>query len=313
MNYNFLLFLSNRMHAMCCVWLSMYIHTSVCLCWRICFGCLISVNLLCSRMIRKNTDQHGTNSSKTPSVYHRGLSEDVNVGSLHYNSGLNAAARNTPTAGISTPVSPQRPTTGEFLDSHVATNSLNGSNNYNRGFTKEASNTEHANYNLRLNILSRSAPTSVFSSPAVSPRRSNAGDLFHSYAASQEFHDGNAGFFAMGSPMKTVHNSPRHNSRSPNRISYHLQHRSLPHTFVERPESNHHVTAHPLPLPPGATAASPSATINHAMESPHVKCQWQKGKLIGRGTFGSVYEATNMYASISMLLLDLSSLELMSI
>lgn len=276
-------------------------------------------------MLRKNTDQLGTNSSKIPSVYHSRLSEDVNAGSLHYNSGLIAAARNNPTTGISSPVSLQGSTTGEFLHSHVATNSLNGSNNYNRGFTKETSNREYANYNLRLNIPSRSAPTSVFSSPAVSPRRSNTGDLFHSYAASQEFHDGNAGIFAMLSPMKSVHNSPdhspfhsplprspRHNSKSPNRISFHSQHRSLPQTFVERPESNHHVTAHPLPLPPGATVVSPSATINYAMESPYVKGQWQKGKLIGRGTFGSVYEATNKYASISMLFLDLSSLELMS-
>ncbi|KAF3446227.1 hypothetical protein FNV43_RR11406 [Rhamnella rubrinervis] len=256
---------------------------------------------------RKHTDQLGTNSSKTPSVCHRRLSEDVNVGSLHYNSGLNASARNTPTTGISSPVSPQRSTTREFLHSHVATNSLNGSNNHNRGFTKETSNRELANYNLRLNIPSRSAPTSVLSSPAVSPRRSNTGDLFHSYAASQEFHDGNAGFFPMVSPMKTVHNSPdhspfhsplprspRHNSKSPNRISFHVQHKSPPQTFVERPESNHHVTAHPLPLPPGATAASPSATINYSMESPYAKGQWQKGKLIGRGTFGSVYEATNI-------------------
>lgn len=262
-------------------------------------------------MIRKNVEQLCTNPSKTLCGYDRRLSEDVNVGSVHYTWGMNVAARNTLTTGVSTPVSPQRSTTWDFCHSHVATNSLNGSNNHNRVSTQETGR-EHASYNLRLNIPTRSAPTSVLSSPAVSPRRSNAGDLFHAYT-SQEFHDGNTGFFAFGCQIKTVHDSPDHspfhsplprspcdNSKCPNRISYHSQHRSLPQTFVERPGSTHHVTAHPLPLPPGATIASPSATVNLPPESPYMKGQWLKGKLIGRGTFGSVYLATNMYASISI-------------
>ena len=42
-------------------------------------------------------------------------------------------------------------------------------------------------------------------------------------------------------------------------------------------------------------------TIHHIAEQPHVssfKGQWQKGRLIGRGTFGGVYLAMNRYASI---------------
>ncbi|KAK7251079.1 hypothetical protein RIF29_33963 [Crotalaria pallida] len=68
-----------------------------------------------------------------------------------------------------------------------------------------------------------------------------------------------------------------------------------PETSTTRRESN----VHPLPLPPGAALPSPSATgtsSSHATtrsESCPMKNQWQKGKLIGRGTFGSVYVATN--------------------
>lgn len=283
------------------------------------FTCLLSeCQTVVLSLIRKSIDQVCTKSSKISSLCNRRLS-DTSVGNLYHNLWPNVASRNASVTGISSPVSPQRSNTGDFLPSHVATASINSSNNYSRGFTQEPKR-EPINYNLRLNIPSRSAPTSVFSSPDVSPRRSNGGDLFPSHVASQDFHDSHAGFFAMGSPMKTplspdhsplhspVARSSLHNPKSPNGVSLYLQHRSLPQTIVERPESNYHVTAHPLPLPPGAAVASPSATTHHILENPYVpsmKGQWQKGKLIGRGTFGSVYLATNMYASISKLSPDL--------
>ncbi|XP_050368252.1 mitogen-activated protein kinase kinase kinase 5 [Argentina anserina] len=55
---------------------------------------------------------------------------------------------------------------------------------------------------------------------------------------------------------------------------------------------------YPLPLPPGASLPSPSVpspqpALTPKQESQPIKGQWQKGKLIGRGTFGSVYVATN--------------------
>jgi hypothetical protein len=34
------------------------------------------------------------------------------------------------------------------------------------------------------------------------------------------------------------------------------------------------------------------------VEMPSVAGQWQKGKLLGSGTFGCVYEATNRYGSV---------------
>ncbi|KAH9746568.1 mitogen-activated protein kinase kinase kinase 5 [Citrus sinensis] len=57
---------------------------------------------------------------------------------------------------------------------------------------------------------------------------------------------------------------------------------------------------HPLPLPPGALSppksSATSAVMSHITEKTSAsskKSQWQKGELIGRGTFGSVYIGTN--------------------
>lgn len=56
---------------------------------------------------------------------------------------------------------------------------------------------------------------------------------------------------------------------------------------------------HPLPLPPGAACPSSSAASLTSPQAPlkldsfPINSQWKKGKLIGRGTFGSVYVASN--------------------
>lgn len=58
---------------------------------------------------------------------------------------------------------------------------------------------------------------------------------------------------------------------------------------------------HPLPLPPGAACPSSSAAASPVSypQGPlkqdlfPMNSQWKKGKLIGRGTFGSVYVASN--------------------
>ena len=66
-----------------------------------------------------------------------------------------------------------------------------------------------------------------------------------------------------------------------------------------RSESICPVKVHPLPLPPGATTPSPSAPtpqpIAEILVSLGIDSQWQKEKLIGRGSFGSVYLATKWY------------------
>lgn len=208
-------------------------------------------------------------------------------GGFNFNLGLNVQSRTRRSSDSSShhPLSPQRSNTVDFLPSHAhvaATSLANRSTNY---------NFERENYNL-----SRSAPTSVFSSPAVSPRRSNIGDPFPLFMA-PEYQDG-AAFPSLLSPKKPalspthspLHSpTPRSPRFSPNASNF---------------DSNSLANAHPLPLPPGAAVpAQPPSIIIHQNAAPNpttssMKGQWQKGKLIGRGTFGSVYLATNRYANL---------------
>ncbi|XP_010664609.1 mitogen-activated protein kinase kinase kinase 5 isoform X2 [Vitis vinifera] len=207
---------------------------------------------------------------------------------------------------------------------HLATKSANSP----RGFSQDL-NDEACPYNLRVNIPARSAPTSGFSSPALSPQRFSPGErLPSSYAAIQDFQspgfDRLPGCSSQMSPLKTPHTpdySPLHSPtvqspcispclspKSPTGIAFSLYPKLLPGSHVTWPEKNGHVTVHPLPLPPialmpselplppKALTPSESAISHHTAEKPNVpsmKSQWQKGKLIGRGTFGSVYVATN--------------------
>ncbi|KAI4386697.1 hypothetical protein MLD38_004607 [Melastoma candidum] len=60
-------------------------------------------------------------------------------------------------------------------------------------------------------------------------------------------------------------------------------------------DSNANASVHPLPLPPSAALHSPSSRPQASImtETMPLKGQWKKGKLIGRGTFGSVHVASN--------------------
>ncbi|KAF2295187.1 hypothetical protein GH714_031980 [Hevea brasiliensis] len=90
--------------------------------------------------------------------------------------------------------------------------------------------------------------------------------------------------------------SPRRNPRSPNRPASPLNAKLSIETSTPGRESNANFEVHPLPLPPGAARPSVSTPVPQVIakaESMPLKSQWQKGKLIGRGTFGSVYVASN--------------------
>ncbi|XP_022741131.1 mitogen-activated protein kinase kinase kinase 5-like isoform X2 [Durio zibethinus] len=160
---------------------------------------------------------------------------------------------------------------------------------------------------FRVHFPISSAPTSPFSSPAITPHRKSTGDMFpHCMVPTGNlvwsapemptldvpglrppaFYDFNA-FSTDNTPLHSPPNrSPRRNNRS--------QSGSASPIHSSRPESNGPICVHPLPLPPGM--ASPSASIAQVStkaEALPMNCQWQKGKLIGRGTFGSVYVASN--------------------
>jgi mitogen-activated protein kinase kinase kinase 3 len=105
------------------------------------------------------------------------------------------------------------------------------------------------------------------------------------------------------SPRRSLENhSPDH--RATTQGGSH-SHQSKYGTRVEH--ENNHVDAYPLPLPPGASLQpqqSPAqrqtnVSLHHTTENFHsMRGQWQKGRLIGQGSLGSVYMATNMYIEI---------------
>ncbi|XP_040999224.1 mitogen-activated protein kinase kinase kinase 5-like isoform X2 [Juglans microcarpa x Juglans regia] len=219
--------------------------------------------------------------------------------------------RSCQTSVFSSPVvSPQRQNARELFPTCVTPSSLKFSNNYCRGFFQDL-NDECVNGNFSLKVPARSAPTSVFSSPAGSPRRLSSRDLFPSSLAFQEYQHNHVGCYSNVQPTRTMpgpDQSPLHgpilqsshpSHKSPNRTVFPSHHKFVSESYVERPE----ISAHPLPLPPGAVLSPQSSmqpqsttTIQHVIEQPCVSSftgQWIKGKLIGRGTFGSVYLATN--------------------
>ncbi|KAL5705094.1 mitogen-activated protein kinase kinase kinase [Ranunculus cassubicifolius] len=172
-----------------------------------------------------------------------------------------------------------------------------------------------ARSNFRSNA---SAPGSGVSSPALSPRRMSTGEAFPSpYMTTQGFvwsapemaaMDMFMDPFSQATSDKALTNSersPRHGrglypKSSSSASPFHPTMLS-PENASERYESNGHASVHPLPLPPvgppaGHLSSSPSMLVHQSistLEVSTVASQWQKGKLLGRGTFGSVYAATN--------------------
>lgn len=172
-----------------------------------------------------------------------------------------------------------------------------------RGFPQDL-NAEGVEF--RLNVPVRSAPSSGFTSPVRSPKRFNTQDLFHHPLHQASSSPSEAYSFQL-SPTRVINSADHSPLSSPilpssaNRIrnsrsgAVHSHHKSLPESSLGWNEANNN-NVHPLPLPPGVPRQPESCTIHSNMDKPCVspaKGQWLKGKLLGRGTFGSVYEATN--------------------
>ncbi|XP_019437994.1 PREDICTED: mitogen-activated protein kinase kinase kinase YODA-like isoform X1 [Lupinus angustifolius] len=161
--------------------------------------------------------------------------------------------------------------------------------------------------NMKLHSATKSAPTSILSSPVTSPRRTSNVDLFDpSLHFHQHFNDILKVSLAktVPSPEYSPHLSPGSRSHF---LNPNTEEGSKQHKFCSRvwPENNH-VYAHPLPLPPKDSLPSQictqhqSSIMHHTTEnSPSLKGPWQKGKLIGRGSFGSVYHGTNLETGAS--------------
>nr|KYP66661.1 Mitogen-activated protein kinase kinase kinase ANP1 [Cajanus cajan] len=165
---------------------------------------------------------------------------------------------------------------------------------------------------LWTSIPTRSAPTSPFGSPIISPKNAKTDDFIPYYYVSPKanqfwsapempINDPSPppAFFDI-SALRTSDNppSPHHSPRGKSPTAPSPSCSSIPprlslDTSIARRET---LTVHPLPLPPWAPLPSPPPTFSPPLAK--TEChpminQWQKGKLIGRGTFGSVYVATN--------------------
>jgi len=205
--------------------------------------------------------------------------------------------------------------------------------------TSSGASTSAQGDNFWLSAPARSAPTSPFASPRIIPNTAKTDDFVPYYyvspmsnqfwsAPEMPTSDPSAGypppaFFDVSAPrtdttLSPPHQSPRGKSptqypKSPNARSSssspsppYIPPRLSLDTSIARRETNPPYSVHPLPLPPwagpGAPLVSPPATFSLPVaktESLPMKNQWQKGKLIGRGTFGSVYAATNRYVFLS--------------
>lgn len=148
-----------------------------------------------------------------------------------------------------------------------------------RGYPQDI-NGEKVGRGIRLDVPPRSAPATTFTSPALSPKRFSTLDIFdYAFAVPQELR------LSPPSRRSPVHSPP---SQSPYLKLHLLNNKSPP----ERTESNS-TNVHPLPLPPGVSRPVSSRRSFDKSDGQSTKGQWQKGKLLGRGTYGSVYEATN--------------------
>ncbi|XP_058220980.1 mitogen-activated protein kinase kinase kinase 5-like [Rhododendron vialii] len=216
---------------------------------------------LSHQIIRNTTKNAATNSSKTPTYRRRGIHKLLNVESVPYSLRLNAPPKSAPTTGFSSPaLSPQRFSTVDL--SHSLVNPLEF-----RGSPSPQG---------PLSIKLACSPPQMFSTQVFSARLPCTPD--HSPVHSPKF------------------NSAFQDSRNASGLAFHSHHKSLPESSMGLREGSSHANLHPLPLPPGGPKPSHSTTNGHVMEKPDVslvKGQWTKGKLIGRGTFGSVYEAVN--------------------
>ncbi|KAJ0441636.1 putative mitogen-activated protein kinase kinase kinase STE-STE11 family [Helianthus annuus] len=133
-------------------------------------------------------------------------------------------------------------------------------------------NGEKVHGDIRLQVSARSAPTSSFTSPTLSPKRFSTLDIFDSaLAGHREFH------MLPSSDTATKRSQP------------HSPPLQSPYP-VSRTENNN-TNVHPLPLPP-SRPVSRRQSLDKS-DAQLIKGQWQKGKLLGSGTYGTVYEATN--------------------
>jgi len=168
--------------------------------------------------------------------------------------------------------------------------------------------------NFRLNIPAKSAPPSGFSSPALSPRRMSNVDYVPSYnfpqggqvwsaldiasmtglssqTSPEKFSPDRSSLYSPSSRNPVVRSQNPSGPPSP----LHHNHKMYTENSASWHDNNGNANVHPLPLPPGPAVQLPSGFAHPNTAKPEPS-PWQKQKLIGSGTFGNVYVATNRFA-----------------
>ncbi|XP_058081850.1 mitogen-activated protein kinase kinase kinase 5-like [Magnolia sinica] len=190
---------------------------------------------------------------------------------------------------------------------------------------------ENIQHNFRLSFPAKSTPCSGFSSPTLSPRRSSVGDCFPSaqivpqglqFRCAPELPAVDISYSAQTSPDKFVasaEHSPLHSpaarspgpkSSTPTGAASQLHSKTSSDGSTSWPDVNRTIIVHPLPLPPRAAVTRTSLGFFSQpavrSEVSSMSSQWQKGKLIGSGTFGKVYVATNRETGASCAMKEVS-------
>ncbi|PPD74513.1 hypothetical protein GOBAR_DD28558 [Gossypium barbadense] len=207
---------------------------------------------LASAVGRKNADHVAKSAAKSSVNVHKEFSQDEFFESFTNGTKPMVTTRSGATSYFSSPASPQRSNTQDHFNSYDVADSTKSLLSRRRGFPGEKI-FGGVNYDLRLKVSARSAPTTAFSSPSVSPQRSRAIDLHES-----------SGLIDLDVPY------------SGRPAAYNVS----PVKNVHSPENS------PLHIPgPNKTSSYHGEWLENNSN--------QKGKLLGRGTYGTVYEATN--------------------
>ncbi|PPR91751.1 hypothetical protein GOBAR_AA28937 [Gossypium barbadense] len=207
---------------------------------------------LASAVGRKNADHVAKSAAKSSVNVLKEFSQDEFVESFTNGTKPTVTTRSGATSYFSSPASPQRSNTQDHFNSYDVADSTKSLLSRRRGFPGEKFS-GGVNYDLRLKVSARSAPTTAFSSPSVSPQRSRAIDLHES-----------SGLIDLDVPC----------SGRP------AAYNASPVQNVHSPENS------PLHIPgPNKTSSYHGEWLENNSN--------QKGKLLGRGTYGTVYEATN--------------------
>ncbi|OMO56724.1 hypothetical protein CCACVL1_26322 [Corchorus capsularis] len=169
-------------------------------------------------------------------------------------------------------------------------------------------------FRINATVMKSVSTSPLSSSPVISPHRKSTGDMFLPYMvptgnlawSAPEMAIDNTGlpppaFYDYNAYNSTEHTPlPSPPNRSPRRRYRSQSGSSSPiHQMLSLEISSIRPDVHRLPLPPVSALASPSASTPHVTTKAEplpilpMNSQWQKGKLIGRGTFGSVYVASN--------------------